>query len=100
MKLPSPKEAHILSLLISGSEMYGSEMLKTSNELKRTSIYVILGRMEEQGLIAGREVKELGTPGVPRRVYRVTGLGQKAYRALIAAECILGANVLPEGAQS
>ena len=87
MKLPSGNEVEVLRLLAGGRELYGLEMIKRSDgALKRNSIYVVLGRMEDQGFIKGREVKKKGTPGMPRRLYKVTGLGQRALAAWEAAQ--------------
>ena len=41
--------------------------------------------MEDQGFIKGREVKQEGTSGMPRRLYKITGLGQRALAAWEAA---------------
>ncbi len=50
----SPKEALILDLL-RGGEMYGLELVTSSDgALKRGTVYVTLGRMEEKGLIVSR----------------------------------------------
>ena len=86
MKLPSGNKVEVLRLLAGGRELYGLEMTKLSGSLKRGSIYVVLGRMEDQGFVKGREVKEEGTPGMPRRLYRITGLGQRALAARQAAQ--------------
>lgn len=87
MKLPSRNEVEVLQLLAGGRELYGLEMIKRSGgALKRNSIYVVLGRMEDQGLIKGREVKAPGTPGLPRRQYKITGHGQQALAAWNAAQ--------------
>ena len=103
MKLPSGNEVEVLWLLAGGRELYGLEMIKRSKgTLKRNSIYVVLGRMEDQGFIKGREVKEKGTPGMPRRLYRITGLGQRALAAREAAQSAWDAapigNFKPAGA--
>lgn len=87
MKLPSRNEIEVLQLLAGGRELYGLELIKRSRgALKRNSIYVVLGRMEDQGLVTGREVKVKGAPGLPRRLYKITGLGQKALTAWNAAD--------------
>ena len=71
----SPKEALILDLL-RGGEMYGLELVTSSDgALKRGTVYVTLGRMEEKGLIVSRigdEAPALG--GLPRRVYKPTAV--------------------------
>jgi DNA-binding PadR family transcriptional regulator len=87
MKLPSRNEVEVLQLLAGGRELYGLEMIRHSNgALKRNSIYVVLGRMEDQGYIKGREVKVEGAPGLPRRLYKIAGLGQKVLAMWGAAQ--------------
>lgn len=81
IKLPSGKEVVVLALLTTKHEMYGLEMVKASSDLKRGTIYVLLGRMEDKGFIKSREVKEENMSGLPRRLYSVTGLGQRAYQS-------------------
>jgi DNA-binding PadR family transcriptional regulator len=78
-KLPSPTEVAVLELL-SGKEMYGLEMVKASDRLTRGSIYVILNRMEDKGLVSSRVAETTG-PSAGRRIYSSTGLGQRAYAA-------------------
>src|SRR5262245_27784256 len=58
MKLPSRNEVEVLRLLAGGRELYGLELVKRSGgTLKRNWIYVVLGRMEDQSYIRGREIK-------------------------------------------
>ena len=78
-KLPSPTEVAVLKLL-SGKEMYGLEMVKASDRLTRGSIYVILNRMEDKGLVSSK-VADVSGPLAGRRIYSITGLGQRAYAA-------------------
>ena len=80
-KLPSGKELAVLELLVAKREMYGLEMVKASPKLRRGTVYVLLNRMEDKGYIKSRAIKEEGASGMPKRLYRVTGLGQKAYAA-------------------
>ena len=81
----SAKEAEVLRLLIANGEMYGLEMVERSNELKRGTVYVTLSRMGDKGYVESR-VEELAPgDGPPRRLYRATGLGVRAYRAHEAA---------------
>ena len=80
----STKEALILSLLMQqGGEMYGLEMVqKSDGGLARGTVYVTLDRMADRGLVESRqEEKPSHVPGIPRRLYRPTGLGQRVYRA-------------------
>lgn len=87
-KLPSPTEVAILELL-SGKDMYGLEMVKASERLTRASIYVILNRMEDKGLVSSR-VEETSGPTAGRRIYAITGLGQRAYAAWQQAQIAFG----------
>lgn len=76
----SRKERLILELLINRGEMYGLEMVKTApNELKRGTVYVTLGRMADKGYVDSRQVKEPGDPGLPKRLFRATGHGQRVF---------------------
>ena len=79
----SPKEAKILQLLIASGEMYGLELVAAApGELKRGTVYVTLGRMEQKGLVASeQETPHPAAIGLPRRIYRITGLGERVLRA-------------------
>ena len=81
----SSKEALILELL-RGGEMYGLELVTASGgALKRGTVYVTLGRMEEKGLIVSRI--EDGPPahgGLPRRLYKPTPYGKQLLSASVA----------------
>lgn len=75
-------EMHILGMLISNGEMYGLEMVKASDQLKRGTVYVTLRRMEDKGYIKSREVAiKAGERGLPRRKYRPSGLGERVHAA-------------------
>ncbi len=79
----SQKEAIILGILLSGGErgMYGLEIISESScLLKRGTIYVTLQRMEEKELVESwQEVRAKPEVGIPRRLYRPTGLGERAF---------------------
>jgi len=81
----SAKEALILDLL-RGSERYGLELVTASDgALKRGTVYVTLGRMEDKGLIVSRvedETPALG--GLPRRLYKPTAYGKQLHSATLA----------------
>jgi DNA-binding PadR family transcriptional regulator len=78
----SAKESLILELLIHESELYGLQLVAASRRrLKRGTVYVTLGRMEEKGYITSRlENPPADAGGMPRRVYRATALGRRVQR--------------------
>src|SRR5262249_31094400 len=75
----SGKESLILELLVRRREMYGLELVTASaGQLKRGTIYVTLGRMEEKGYIVSRqEPSPADLGGLPRRIYQPTALGRR-----------------------
>lgn len=79
----SAKESLILSLLVSAHELYGLQMVDASDgRLKRGTIYVTLGRMEQKGYVTSRqEDPPANTGGLPRRLYAPTALGHRVLRA-------------------
>jgi DNA-binding PadR family transcriptional regulator len=84
-RLPTlpPKEALIMELLVHEGEMYGLQLVAASDgQLKRGTVYVTLGRMEEKGYIASRlESAPHGAGGLPRRLYDATALGRRVLDA-------------------
>ena len=78
-------EALIMKVLLdkAGTEIYGWELMEASDgKLKRGTIYVILNRMEDKGFIESRkEIRREGARGLPRRMYKLTGLGQRTISA-------------------
>jgi PadR family transcriptional regulator, regulatory protein PadR len=80
----SSKEALVLELLLADADsMYGLELVTASRgELKRGTVYVTLGRMEEKGYIKSRlEDAPRSAGGLPRRLYRATPLGRQVLNA-------------------
>jgi len=79
----SPKEFLILDLLVQEGELYGLQLVKASRKrLKRGTIYVTLGRMEEKGYITSKlDAPPSGTGGLPRRIYALTALGRRMFMA-------------------
>jgi PadR family transcriptional regulator PadR len=75
----SAKESLILELLVDQHEMYGLQMVAASRRrLKRGTVYVTLGRMEEKGYITSRlEDAPPEAGGLPRRLYEPTALGRR-----------------------
>jgi DNA-binding PadR family transcriptional regulator len=83
----SRKEFLILGMLIGRGEMFGLEMVETSEgELKRGTIYVTLQRMGDKGYIESREEpRSMPEIGIPRRKYLAAGLGQRVYQTNVKA---------------
>src|SRR5438876_3816468 len=81
-RLPAKQEL-ILELLIGRREMYGLELVAASRgRLKRGTVYVTLGRMEEKGYIRSRlEDAPPEAGGLPRRIYEPTALGRRVLDA-------------------
>ncbi|WP_192178046.1 PadR family transcriptional regulator [Mesorhizobium amorphae] len=78
-------EFEILSLL-RAKEMYGLELVKESSMLKRGTVYVTLERMTDKGYVNSREAERAPhESGLPRRIYNISGLGQRALAAAQAA---------------
>ena len=84
----SPKESLILDLLVRHAEMYGLQLVAASRRrLKRGTVYVTLGRMEDKGFITSRlEDPPPDEGGMPRRVYAATALGRRMLSAYAAAQ--------------
>jgi DNA-binding PadR family transcriptional regulator len=84
MNIPtlSAKEAEVLRLLIANGEMYGLELVRNSDQLKRGTVYVTLSRMAEKGYVESRSEDVAAGDGPPKRIYRASGLGMRAYRAM------------------
>jgi PadR family transcriptional regulator len=78
-----PKEALILELLVEESELYGLQLVAASKgRLKRGTVYVTLGRMEEKRFITSRlEKAPSDEGGLPRRIYEPTAFGRRVLKA-------------------
>ena len=83
----SSREQLVLELLVREKEMYGLQLVAASpRRLKRGTIYVTLGRMEEKGYVSSRlddPPPEAG--GLRRRLYRPTSLGRRVLAAWTSA---------------
>ena len=73
----SRKELLVLELLVGKKQMYGLQLVAASRgKLKRGTVYVTLGRMEDKGYIASKlDDPPPGAGGLPRRIYECTPLG-------------------------
>jgi DNA-binding PadR family transcriptional regulator len=73
-----------------GREMYGLELVeKSEGRLKKGTVYVLLGRLEDKGFVRGRAEIVDGS-AIPRRLYKPTGLGQKVFEAWASVAAIGG----------
>jgi DNA-binding PadR family transcriptional regulator len=63
--------------------LYGLEMVEASGGgLKRGTIYVTLQRLQEKGLVDSKpEPRTAPEIGIPRRMYWITGVGQRVLAA-------------------
>lgn len=79
----SPKEALILKLLTEHGETYGLGLVASSGgKLKRGTVYVTLGRMEDKGYVESRqEAQSSEAVGLPRRLYKPTAKGAAVLKA-------------------
>src|SRR3954471_5285453 len=79
----SAKESLILELLIDRNDLYGLQLVTSSKRrLKRGTVYVTLGRMEDKGYITSRqEDAPAEAGGLPRRMYSPTPLGRRVLAA-------------------
>ncbi len=75
-------EAAILDVLIARGETFGLEIARASDgAVKQGTLYVTLNRMAEKGYVTSRqEERAPGGFGPPRRLYKVTGLGERVSR--------------------
>jgi len=94
----SAAERMIVELLVDHQELFGLQMVELSNgRLKRGTVYVTLGRMQEKGYLESRqEPLPPGAIGLPRRLYRPTGLAMRILAAWKAAEQIYIAGANPQ----
>src|SRR6188474_1781202 len=94
----SATERLIIELLANHEELFGLRMVELSQgRLKRGTVYVTLGRMQEKGYLESRqEPLPEGAIGLPRRLYRPTGLAMRVLAAWQAAERIYLCNIAPQ----
>lgn len=87
MANPFATETELLVLRLLRDEpagMYGLQLVEASDgRLKRGTVYVTLGRLEEKGFIESRTKHHAKHAGLPRPMYRLNATGE---RALAAAE--------------
>jgi DNA-binding PadR family transcriptional regulator len=72
----------ILELLEEHGSSYGLELIRYSGgRLKRGTIYIALGQLEERGLLRSTMRKDASHSGLPRPQYRLTASGRRVLRA-------------------
>lgn len=93
----SAAEHLIVELLVEHEELFGLQMVELSRgRLKRGTVYVTLGRMQDKGYLESRqEPLPPGAIGLPRRLYRPTGLALRIRDAWRAAAQVYG-GVVPD----
>jgi DNA-binding PadR family transcriptional regulator len=88
MDIPKLSRTERLILeLLSGEEMFGLQLVDQSKgALKRGTVYVTLGRMQDKGYVESwTEKQRAGAIGLPRRLYRPTAYGLRVVAAWEAA---------------
>ena len=92
----SPKELIVLQLLVRDGELYGLQLVAGSRRrIKRGTVYVTLGRMEEKGYISSRlEDRPASEGGLPRRLYQPTALGRRVMKAWMSPKVHLVAEFI------
>jgi PadR family transcriptional regulator PadR len=93
----SRKESVILGMLVeSRRSLYGLEMVEASRgALKRGTIYVTLQRLQDKGFVDSRpEPRTAPEIGIPRRMYRISALGQRVFSAYETAGFMLAQGLL------
>jgi DNA-binding PadR family transcriptional regulator len=93
MDLPRLPRAErvILELLVEHGELFGLQLVDHSRgALKRGTVYVTLGRMQDKGYVESRqEALPPGAIGLPRRLYRPTAYARRVLEAWqLAAEML------------
>jgi PadR family transcriptional regulator, regulatory protein PadR len=79
----SGKERIILELLAGSGAQYGLQLVDASRgRLKRGTVYVTLGRMEQKGLVESHHEPATRDPdALPRRMYHATAYGRRVLDA-------------------
>jgi PadR family transcriptional regulator, regulatory protein PadR len=86
----SAKEYLVLQLLIANGPSYGLQLVSASEgHLKRGTVYVTLGRMEEKGYVESEPTDAADHLVLPRRIYRPSGYGLKVLEAWEAMRRVL-----------
>ena len=84
-------EHAVLSVLSDLGRAYGLQIVQASEgALRRASIYVLLGRLQDKGFVQSHlEDRMAGQRGPRRRVYRITATGHRVLSAWELARAIM-----------
>jgi PadR family transcriptional regulator PadR len=95
----SGTERLIIELLVEHGELFGLQLVeRAAGRLKRGTVYVTLGRMQEKGYLESRqEAMPAGAIGLPRRLYRPTGYARRVLDTWQLAEQMLAGLTAQEG---
>jgi DNA-binding PadR family transcriptional regulator len=88
MDIFTKTEQSAMEILVSGigKKLYGLSIVELSNgALKRGSVYITLSRLEERGFLKS-QVEDAPVGTIQRRVYKVTGTGQRSFGAWCAGQ--------------
>ena len=90
----------LFALLQLGDDAYGVSIRETIEErtgrtVSAGAIYTTLGRLEERGLVTGRNESPQGRAGRPRKYYRLRPDGARALRDSYAVIQSMAGGVLP-----
>jgi DNA-binding PadR family transcriptional regulator len=82
----SPKEQPAVRILMDNrSGLFGSQLVSLSEgKLVRGTVYVLLERLVDQGLVREEEVPPTSEYQLARTRHFITGLGRKAYNQMLA----------------
>ena len=83
---PTFNEALALGMVVAGHK-HGLDMVRLSQgALRMGSVFLLLGRLEDKGLITSSLIEASGPRKMPRRVFQATDKGRRAFAAWQAAE--------------
>ena len=77
---PSPQTLAVLAALAGGDWLYGLELAERTG-LKAGSLYPILIRLDERGLLESRWIEPSAPGRPPRHAYRLLPAGREALEA-------------------
>lgn len=89
---PSPQTLAILSALADADWLYGLELAERTG-LKSGSLYPILIRLDERGLVESRWIEAAAPGRPPRHAYRILPAGRHALAEAAAAPGTLRENL-------